>query len=99
MSAFANFIPVLAATDAATVDGKERKNGVTEFPCEEPSEKELSDWLDTNLPILRQMFGALLRNETPANLVQMLRDSVDNAVSSIEKLLDEHETNKRGFVS
>jgi hypothetical protein len=29
----------------------------------------------------------------------MLRDSVANALSSIEKLLDEHETKKRGFVS
>lgn len=47
----------------------------------------------------RQRYYEALKATNPANLVQMLRDSVDNAVSSIEKLLDEHETNKRGFVS
>ena len=29
----------------------------------------------------------------------MLLDSVDNAMSSIEKLLDEHETRTRAFIS
>lgn len=47
----------------------------------------------------RQRYYEALKASNPVNLVQMLRDSVDNAVSSIEKLLDEHETNKRGFVS
>jgi Fic family protein len=47
----------------------------------------------------RQRYYEALKAPTPASLVQMLRDAVDNALASIEKLLDEHETHKRGFVS
>ncbi len=47
----------------------------------------------------RQRYYEALKANTPANLVQMLRDSVDNAVSSIEKLLDQHEARTTGFVS
>ena len=47
----------------------------------------------------RQRYYEALKSPNATLLVNMLRDSVANAVSSIEKLLDEHETNTRGFVS
>ena len=63
-----------------------------------PERPRVSDGRDAHATE-RQRYYEALKSNSPANLVQMLRDSVDNAVSSIEKLLDEHETNKRGFVS
>ena len=47
----------------------------------------------------RQRYYEALKSPNATLLVNMLRDSVENAVSSIEKLLDEHETNKRGFIN
>ncbi|HZO15056.1 MAG TPA: Fic family protein [Polyangiaceae bacterium] len=47
----------------------------------------------------RQRYYEALKAPTAGPLVQMLKDSVDNALASIEKLLEEHETKKRGFVS
>jgi Fic family protein len=47
----------------------------------------------------RQRYYEALKNNNASALLKMLRDSVANALSSIEKLLDEHETKKRGFVS
>jgi chemotaxis protein histidine kinase CheA len=47
----------------------------------------------------RQRYYEALKSGNASMLVNMLRDSVENAVSSIEKLLDEHETKVRGFVS
>ena len=69
---FMNFMPMFAATDAATSEshGTAKGSGLTEFPGEEPTDKEVSDWLDLNLPILRQVYGALLRGETPSHLKQ-----------------------------
>ena len=68
-----NILPLLsafAATDAPTSDRTKRSNGLsTDFPGEEPSAKELGDWLDENGPPLRTTFGALLRGETPTHLV------------------------------
>ena len=59
---FMNFAPVYSATDSAMTGGNGKVGGnLTEFPAEQPSEKELSDWLDANLPLLRQAFGAALR--------------------------------------
>ena len=62
-------IPALAATDKAQpADG--RSSVVSVFPGEYPSDKELCDWLDANLPLIRQHYGAAIRGETPAHLVQ-----------------------------
>jgi Fic family protein len=47
----------------------------------------------------RQRYYEALKASSAGPLLQMLRDSVDNALASIEKLLDEHETHTRGFVS
>ena len=67
-----NFMPMFAATDAAapTGNGSTKSSGLTEFPGEEPTDKEISDWLELNLPILRQVYGALMRGETPSHLKQ-----------------------------
>ncbi len=47
----------------------------------------------------RQRYYEALKANSPADLVKMLRDSLKNSLSSIEKMLDHHETNTRGFVS
>ena len=66
------FLTACAATptDVPTSGRPKRSDGLTDFPGEEPSEKELGDWLDENDPPLRTNFGALMRGETPTNLVQ-----------------------------
>jgi Fic family protein len=45
----------------------------------------------------RQRYYEALKAPSAANLLKMLQDSVENALSSIEKLLDQHETRTRGF--
>ena len=45
----------------------------------------------------RHTYYEALKAPNPTQIVNMLRDAVENSMSSIEKLLDEHETNKRGF--
>ena len=63
---FANLLPVFAAMDGVgSPDGKTSSNGIAEYPDEEPTDKELSDWLDEVSPPIRARFGALLRGETP----------------------------------
>ncbi|MCC6525619.1 MAG: Fic family protein, partial [Polyangiaceae bacterium] len=47
----------------------------------------------------RQRYYEALKAPAPSAIVQMLRDAVENSLASIEKLLDEHETNTRGFVT
>ena len=66
-----SLLPILtafAATDAP-LERTKRSNGLSDFPCEEPSEKELEDWLNENGPHVRLTHGAILRGETPPNLV------------------------------
>jgi Fic family protein len=47
----------------------------------------------------RQRYYEALKSASPSVIVSMLRDSVENSMASIEKLLDEFETRKRAFVS
>ena len=47
----------------------------------------------------RQRYYEALKAATPSSVFIMLRDSVENSMASIEKLLDEHETRKRAFVN
>jgi len=47
----------------------------------------------------RQRYYEALKASSPADLVKMMRDSLNNSLSSIEKMLDHHETNTRGFVN
>ena len=66
-----SLLPILtafAATDAPAERPK-RSSGLSDFPTEEPSEKELDEWLNENGPHVRQTHGAILRGETPPNLV------------------------------
>ena len=66
------FLQVFAATDATTLglNGSNAESEFSDFPGEHPSDKDLSDWLDAVLPKLRRAYGALLRGETPQNLLQ-----------------------------
>ena len=68
MDSLLPFLTAFAATDAP-IDRTKRSNGLSDFPSEEPSEKELDDWLNENGPHVRQTHGAILRGETPPNLV------------------------------
>ena len=65
-------ILAMAASSAGGVtqeDGSSGKSALRFFPGEEPSNKEVGDWLDDDsLPKIRLVFGALLRNETPTHL-------------------------------
>ena len=68
---FAHLLPVFAAMDGVSSnDGKTSSNGIAEYPDEEPTDKELGDWLDAVSPLIRARFGALLRGETPVHLKQ-----------------------------
>ena len=68
---FAHLLPVFAAMDGvSSSDGKTSSNGIAEYPDEEPTDKELGDWLDDVSPPIRARFGALLRGETPVHLKQ-----------------------------
>ena len=66
------FLQVFAATDATTLglNGSNAESEFSDFPGEHPSDKDLTDWLDAVLPKLRRAYGALLRGETPQNLLQ-----------------------------
>ncbi len=46
----------------------------------------------------RQRYYEALKGSA-ATVLQMVQEAVENALSSVEKLLDEHESRKRGFVS
>ena len=62
-------LPVFAATDGfgGTSD---KVRTVSAFPGEEPSDKELREWLKVNIPILRQTYGAAIRGVTPSHLIK-----------------------------
>ena len=69
------FLQVFAMTDAATASingssGSTASSELPDFPGEHPTDKDLSDWLDTVMPRLRRLYGALLRGETPQHLLQ-----------------------------
>ena len=46
-----DLLPVFAATDAAAASA-ERNGKFTEFPDEEPTVKQMNDWLEVNLPVM-----------------------------------------------
>ena len=50
-----DLLPVFAATDAAATTA-ERNGRFSEFPDEEPTVKQMSDWLDVNLPQSQSQF-------------------------------------------
>ena len=58
---------MFAATDATTATPDA---DCSDFPGEHPTDKDLSDWLDSVLPKLRRAYGALMRGETPQHLLQ-----------------------------
>ena len=72
-----NALPLLAATSAAKTEDGGPKHGVPEFPGEQPSDKQLADWLDQSLPIFRQVFGAVMRGDTPAQFIELMHGPDD----------------------
>ena len=79
-----SLMPILSAFAATDAPGERTKRtfGCTDFPSEEPSEKELDDWLNENGPVVRQTHGALLRGETPPSLVHL--DFQDDLVANCQ---------------
>ena len=72
---FGNLLPVFAAMDGVqTADGKQRQNGIDEFPDENPTDKQMADWLDANEPVITSAYGAALRGEVPIHLKQFTVD-------------------------
>ena len=75
-----DLLSVFAATSAAGnpagsnggADGSE-----LEFPGEQPTDKELSDWLDAVGPGIRRIYGAALRGDTPSHLVKLQHGADD----------------------
>ena len=68
---FSSLLPIFAAVgDATAASSGPRTNALPEFPGEYPTDKELSDYLDNVLPVLRTVYGAILRGQTPAHLTQ-----------------------------
>ena len=57
--------PVLAAMPAPTDNREDSDRRNLDFPGEQPSDKDLNDWLDAVLPIVRQTYGAVLNGDTP----------------------------------
>ena len=70
------YLPACAATDKAHGAGL-KSGAVSEFPGEYPTNKELSDWLDLNLPLIEQVYGAVLNDEVPSQLVHLKSGVVD----------------------
>ena len=54
MDSLLPILTALAATDAPAADRSKQTGGYTDFPAEEPSEKELSDWLEDNVTTVRK---------------------------------------------
>ena len=59
-----DLLPVFAATDAASATA-ERNGRFSEFPDEEPTVKQMSDWLDVNLPVITKTHGEMMRGALP----------------------------------
>ena len=65
-----DLLPVFAATDAAAASA-ERNGKFTEFPDEEPTVKQMNDWLEVNLPVITKSHGELMRGALPPALIQL----------------------------
>ena len=50
---------------------------MTPFPSEAPSDDELREWLRYNVPILKQLYGAAIRDQTPSHLVKFEQGADD----------------------
>ena len=71
-------IPIYAAvSESHTVNGGTRTASLPEFLGEFPINKELSDYLDSVLPVLRSAYGAILRGAVPTHLTQFTTGADD----------------------
>ena len=75
-----DLLSVFAATSAAGNPSNSNNNADgsdLEFPGEQPTDKQLSDWLDAIGPGIRRLYGAALRGDTPSHLIK-LRHGADD---------------------
>ena len=80
VSSALDLLSVFAATSAAwptSTSSNSSADGVTDFPGEQPTDKELSDWLDLVGPNIRRIYGAALRGDVPAHLVKLKHGADD----------------------
>ena len=63
--------PILAAMPAPNDNCEDGERQNLDFPGEQPSDKELSDWLDAVLSTVRQTHGVILNGDTPSHLVEL----------------------------
>ena len=77
-------LPVFAATDAASTS-VERNGRFTEFPDEEPTVKQMNDWLDVNLPVITKTHGEMMRGALPPALIQ-LKAEADTDLSDYQEV-------------
>ena len=75
-----DMLSVFAATSAAGnpasgINGADGDD--SEFPGEQPTDKEMSDWLDAVGPNIRRVYGAALRGDTPYHLVKLKHGADD----------------------
>ena len=83
-----DLLPVFAATDAAATTA-ERNGRFSEFPDEEPTVKQMSDWLDVNLPVITKTHGEMMRGALPPALIQ-LKAEADTDLSDYQPRLMLH---------
>ena len=79
-----DLLPVFAATDAAATTA-ERNGRFSEFPDEEPTVKQMSDWLDVNLPVITKTHGEMMRGALPPALIQ-LKAEADTDLSDYQEV-------------
>ena len=75
-----DLLSVFAATSAAG-NPSNSNNGADgsdlEFPGEQPTDKQLSDWLDAIGPGIRRIYGAALSGDTPSHLIKLQHGADD----------------------
>ena len=59
------------ATDTAITEKVSASSDLSAFPGENPSEMELEEWVLKVMPKLKRTYGALLRKETPRNMIKV----------------------------
>ena len=87
-----DLLPVFAATDAASATA-ERNGRFSEFPDEEPTVKQMSDWLDVNLPVITKTHGEMMRGALPPALIQ-LKAEADTDLSDYQPVAIDTTTSK-----
>ena len=76
------------ATDTAMTEKVSASSELAAFPGENPSEMQLEEWTLKVMPKLKRGYGAMLRGETPRNLIKFRKVS---ALKMMSELADKPE--------